>query len=48
MASYEGTLYVGILGCRDLVPEVEHFGDHLGDAFAELTKAAVRNGGHWT
>ena len=48
VASYEGTLYVGILGCRELVPEVEHFGDHLSDAFAELTKAAVRNGGHWT
>ena len=48
VASYEGTLYVGILGCRDLVPEVEHFGDHLSDAFAELTKAAVRHGGDWT
>jgi WS/DGAT/MGAT family acyltransferase len=47
VASYEGSLYAGILGCRDLVPEVERFGDHLSDAFAELAKAAVRNGGHW-
>jgi WS/DGAT/MGAT family acyltransferase len=47
VASYEGTLYFGILGCRDLVPEVAHFGDLLSDAFAELLKAAERNGGHW-
>ncbi len=47
VVSYEGTLYVGILGCRDLVPEVDHLGDHLSDAFGELVKAAVRNGGHW-
>ncbi|MGA2521689.1 MAG: wax ester/triacylglycerol synthase family O-acyltransferase [Acidimicrobiales bacterium] len=47
VVSYEGTLYVGILGCRDLVPEVDHLGEHLSDAFGELVKAAVRNGGHW-
>jgi diacylglycerol O-acyltransferase len=47
VASYEGTLYFGILGCRDLVPEVAHFGDLVADAFAELLKAAERNGGHW-
>ncbi len=47
VASYEGTLYVGILGCRELVPEVAHFGDLLADSFAELVKAAERNGGHW-
>jgi diacylglycerol O-acyltransferase / wax synthase len=47
VASYDETLYVGILGCRELVPEVEHFGDHMTDAFGELVKAAVRNGGHW-
>jgi len=47
VASYEGTLYVGILGCRELVPEVEHLGGHLSDSFGELVKAAVRNGGHW-
>src|ERR1019366_7372852 len=47
VASYEGTLYFGILGCRELVPEVMHFGDLVTDAFAELLKAAERNGGHW-
>jgi len=47
VASYEETLYVGILGCRELVPEVAHFGDLVTDAFAELLKAAERNGGHW-
>ncbi len=47
VVSYEGTLYVGILGCRELVPEVAHFGDQLTEAFAELVKAAERNGGHW-
>ena len=45
MASYEGTLYFGILGCRELVPEVAHLGDLVTDAFAELLKAAERNGG---
>ncbi|HUI02189.1 MAG TPA: wax ester/triacylglycerol synthase family O-acyltransferase [Acidimicrobiales bacterium] len=48
VASYEGTLYVGILGCRELVPEVLHLGDHIDDAFAELAKAAVRSDGHWS
>ena len=47
VASYEGTLYVGILGCRELVPEVLHLGDHIEDGFAELAKAAVRSDGHW-
>ena len=47
VASYDGTLYVGILGCRELVPEVVLFADHLTDAFGELVKAAVRNAGHW-
>ncbi|MHB8682421.1 MAG: WS/DGAT/MGAT family O-acyltransferase [Acidimicrobiales bacterium] len=45
--SYMGTLYVGVVGCRELVPEVAHFGHLLGDAMGELVKAAVRNGGHW-
>ncbi len=47
VASYEGTLFFGILGCRELVPEVAHLGDLVTDAFAELLKAAERNGGHW-
>ncbi|HUC35924.1 MAG TPA: wax ester/triacylglycerol synthase family O-acyltransferase [Acidimicrobiales bacterium] len=45
--SYMGTLYVGLLGCRELVPEVEHLGHLLGDSVDELVKAARRNGGHW-
>ena len=47
VASYDGTLYVGILGCRELVPEVVMLGDHLTDAFAELAKAATRTTDHW-
>jgi WS/DGAT/MGAT family acyltransferase len=45
--SYTGTLYVGVLGCRGLVPEVDHVAHHLSDAVGELLKVAVRNGGHW-
>jgi diacylglycerol O-acyltransferase len=45
--SYMGTLYIGILGCRDLVPEVDHLGHLLEDSVAELAKAAGRTGGHW-
>jgi WS/DGAT/MGAT family acyltransferase len=45
--SYTGTLYFGILGCRELVPEVDHLAHHLSDAFGELLKVAVRTGGHW-
>ncbi len=47
VASYEGNLYVGILGCRELVPEVAHLGELLTDSFAVLVKAAERNGRHW-
>ncbi len=45
--SYTGTLYVGIVGCRDLVPEVDHLAHQVSDALGELVKAAVRTGGHW-
>ncbi|MDE3086362.1 MAG: wax ester/triacylglycerol synthase family O-acyltransferase [Acidobacteriota bacterium] len=47
VVSYGGTLYVGVVGCRELVPEVDHVGRLLGEAFAELSKAAERHGGHW-
>ena len=47
VASYAGTLYVGILGCRDLAPDVNHLASHVSDAFAELLKASVRRGGPW-
>jgi WS/DGAT/MGAT family acyltransferase len=43
--SYAGTLYLGVLGCRTLVPEVDHLADLLSEAFGELVKAAVRTGG---
>jgi diacylglycerol O-acyltransferase / wax synthase len=43
--SYTGTLYVGILGCRSLVPEVDHLAHHFSDALGELVKAATRTGG---
>jgi diacylglycerol O-acyltransferase len=42
--SYTGTLYVGILGCRSLVPEVDHLAHHVSDALGELVKAATRTG----
>jgi WS/DGAT/MGAT family acyltransferase len=45
--SYTGTLYVGILGCRGLVPEVDRLAHHMSDALGELVKAAVRTGGQW-
>jgi len=45
--SYMGTLYVGLLGCRELVPEVDHLAVLLGDSLVELVKAARRNGEHW-
>jgi len=45
--SYAGTLYVGVLGCRGLVPEVDHVAHLLSDALGELVKAAVRTRGHW-
>jgi diacylglycerol O-acyltransferase / wax synthase len=45
--SYTGTLYVGILGCRSLIPEVDRLAHHMSDALGELVKAAVRTGGQW-
>ena len=47
VVSYMGTLHAGITGCRELVPEVEHLASLLNESFAELAKAAVRQGGHW-
>jgi hypothetical protein len=45
--SYMGTLYIGVLGCRRLVPEVDHVAHQLSDALGELVKVAVRTGSHW-
>jgi diacylglycerol O-acyltransferase / wax synthase len=47
VVSYSGTLYFGVVGCRELVPEVEHLANLLTEAFAELSKAADRGRGHW-
>jgi WS/DGAT/MGAT family acyltransferase len=44
--SYAGTMYFGILGCRALVPEVDHLAPHLTDALGELVKAAEKTSGH--
>jgi hypothetical protein len=44
--SYMGTLYVGLLGCRVLVPEVEHVAHLLSDSMGELVKAARPTEGH--
>jgi diacylglycerol O-acyltransferase / wax synthase len=45
VASYDGTVYFGVLGCRELVPEVEHVTAHIDDALAELVKAATKERG---
>lgn len=45
--SYGGTLYVGLLGCRELVPEVDHLSHLLTDSIEVLVKAAQRTGQHW-
>ncbi len=42
--SYQGTLFFGLLACRDLVPEVEDLAHHLTDELAELVKLAARAG----
>ena len=38
--SYRGRLHVGIIGDRDLVPDLERFAEALDDSFAELKRAA--------
>lgn len=43
--SYAGTLYVGVLGCRALVPEVAQVAQHVSDSLGELVKAAGRTSG---
>lgn len=44
-ASYLDRLHVGVLGCRELVPEAAVVARHLGEAVAELVKAAERGWG---
>ena len=47
VVSYTRTLHVGVVGCRELVPEVEHLAHLLTESFAELAKAAARQAGYW-
>ena len=42
VVSYAGTLAFGVVGCRDLVPEVDVLGHFLADSLGELVKAAAR------
>jgi hypothetical protein len=37
-----GTLFFGLVACRDAVPEVWDVAEYLNDALDELSKAAVR------
>ncbi|MGH9918514.1 MAG: WS/DGAT/MGAT family O-acyltransferase [Nitrososphaerales archaeon] len=45
--SYQEALFIGLLGCRELVPEVDHIAELLSESIAELVKSAARAGGHW-
>ncbi|MFC5185162.1 WS/DGAT/MGAT family O-acyltransferase [Actinomadura harenae] len=38
--SYDGTVHVGLVTCRDLVPDPDELVDHLADALNELTALA--------
>lgn len=43
VVSYHRTMYFGVLGCRELVPEVERITGHIADAVGELVKAATQD-----
>src|SRR3954447_24525491 len=38
--SYMGSIFFGLVGCRETVPEVQHIADYINDALEELLKAA--------
>ena len=42
--SYMGTMFFGLVACRDAVPEVWDVAEYLDDALNELSKAAVTAG----
>jgi hypothetical protein len=42
--SYMGTLFFGLVACRDAVPDVWDVAEYLDDALNELSKAAARDG----
>src|ERR1700682_211442 len=41
IVSYNGSVYFGILAVRDLVPDLDDFARHLGQAVADYQKAAA-------
>jgi len=43
--SYMGSIFFGLVACRETVPEVQRIADFLGDALEELLKAANEIGG---
>lgn len=47
VVSYLDALFLGVAGCRELVPEVDHLSRLVIESFAELAKAAARQGGQW-
>ncbi|MGB8300727.1 MAG: WS/DGAT domain-containing protein, partial [Azonexus sp.] len=42
--SYNGTLWVCFVACRDMLPDPEAFRDCLAESFAELLAAALAHG----
>jgi WS/DGAT/MGAT family acyltransferase len=42
--SYNGTLWVCFVACRDMLPDPEEFGDCLTESFAELLSGALAHG----
>ncbi len=42
--SYNGTLWVCFVACRDMLPDPEEFGDCLKESFAELLSGALAHG----
>src|SRR5205823_1634499 len=38
--SYMGSIFFGLIACRETVPQVQRIADFIGDALAELLKAA--------
>jgi hypothetical protein len=42
--SYMGTLFFGLVACRDAVPEVWDIAQYLDDTLNELSKAAAKAG----
>ena len=41
IVSYNGSVHFGLLADRDLVPDLDDFGQHLGEAVADFKQATV-------